>query len=153
MYKIDDIIKLDLSDKKQYAIAKEILDRYILNESEKEGLLNNLKNKLSNDNLNNNCELTYLNMEDLDIPLLTMFANSVKFVSSEDNTTQILTLGFVVSNDLTNNLLAASFALDEYVITEGIKMTIKEAIINLGLSEEEFNAIPRLTKEEFYDLI
>lgn len=152
MYKIDDITKLDLSDKKQYGIAKEILDRYILNESEKEGLLEGIKNKLSNDNLNNNCKLTYLNMEDLDIPLLTMFANSVKFISSEDNTTQILTLGFVVSNDLTDNLLAASFALDEYVITEGIKMTVKEAIINLGLSEEEFNAIPRLTKEEFYDL-
>lgn len=45
MYKIDDITKLDLSDKKQYAIAKETLDRYELTQSEKKGLLEGIKNR------------------------------------------------------------------------------------------------------------
>lgn len=59
MYKIDDIIKLDLSNKKQYSIAKEILDRYILNESEKEGLLEDIKNKCSSYGGNDNGEYRY----------------------------------------------------------------------------------------------
>ena len=45
MYKIDDITKFDLSDKKQYAIAKETLDRYELTQSEKKGLLEGIKNR------------------------------------------------------------------------------------------------------------
>ena len=49
MYKIDDITKLDLSDKKQYAIARETLDRYELTQSEKKGLLEGIKNRGGSD--------------------------------------------------------------------------------------------------------
>lgn len=98
--------------------------------------------------------LDILNTEGKDFSI-GAYAFSVKMTISDKLTAFIPSSVFQSYSTFPGTVVVHAVAIDFSFPTSifgGKILTIKETLISLGLTQEQLDAIPRITKEEFYNL-
>lgn len=150
MYKLKDIISSGGTNPK----INKAIDRYELSKDEKKDIINTIKNTQQGDEVSS---LEYIRQEDLSessIAINHLMRQGAQFIKVKFNNQIAISpagLLFGVPADRLE-LIALGIDFNAKVIATNVFMTFKENLISQGVTQEELDAIPRITKEEFYNL-
>lgn len=153
MYKLKDIISSGGTNPK----INKAIDRYELSKDEKKDIINSIKNVQQGGEGNADGDVIKY-IDPSKSQLAAGLLESAIFIKLQlEEGVIILPMSFYVANKDSYNVvgvLGASVDLDaEFVTTPGEQLTsVRKNLNSFGITDEQINSIPYITKEEFYNL-